>query len=416
MGKNLESVQSDNPAYQKPAGHVKSFVRGDIWTKLSAFIMGLRCFARKQIVRGCIFLAFEGLFIWYMITRGAYWISMLPSLGKQGPTKELVKVLGRTTEQVTYHDNSFKILLYGILTVFLIGAFLFTWALNIKAGYDAQEKEACGKKVNKFKDDLRSLVDENFYKTLLTLPAIGITVFTFMPIVFMILIAFTNFDGAHDGYITSLFHWVGFENFKTMFSLTNGSASSGETGILRELFQVRSVEQLKQWFEAFKYIFVRSYVGTFLRVLGWTLIWAFIATFSNYIFGILVALMINKKGIKLKKMWRTIFVMTIAIPQFISLLYVAKLFDKDGLVNALLMNWGVISKAVDFWGNPTSARILVLVLNLWVGIPYLMLIATGILMNIPQDLYEAARIDGANPFQQFRYITMPYMLFLTAPY
>jgi arabinogalactan oligomer/maltooligosaccharide transport system permease protein len=385
MGKNNEIVQSDSPAYQKPAGLVKSFVRGDIWTKLSALIMGLGCFARKQIVRGCIFLAFEGLFIWYMINKGAYWISMLPSLGKVGPTKEIVKVLGRTTEQVTYNDNSFKILLYGILTVFLIVAFLFTWALNIKAAYDAQEKEACGKKVNKFKDDLRSLVDENFYKTLLTLPVIGITVFTFMPIVFMILIAFTNFDGAHDGYITSLFHWVGFANFKTMFSGSSGAGSS-------------------------------SYLGTFMQVLGWTLIWAFVATFSNYIFGILVALMINKKGIKLKKMWRTIFVMTIAIPQFISLLYVAKLFDKDGLVNALLMNWGVISKAVDFWGNPTSARILVLVLNLWVGIPYLMLIATGILMNIPQDLYEAARIDGANPVQQFRYITMPYMLFVTAPY
>ncbi len=385
MGNQKELAQTGNPTYRKPAGLLKSFVRGDIWTKLSALIMGAGCFARKQIVRGCIFLLFEGLFIWYMVYHGAYWISMLPSLGKLGPTKEVVKVLGRTTEQVTYNDNSFKILLYGILTIFLILAFLITWAANIKAAYDAQEREAAGKKVNTFRDDLRSLVDEKFYKTLLTLPVIGITIFTFMPIVFMILIAFTNFDGAHDGYITSLFHWVGFENFKTMFSSAHGSGSI-------------------------------SYLGTFMQVLGWTLIWAFIATFSNYIFGILVALMINKKGIKFKKMWRTIFVMTIAIPQFISLLYVAKLFDKDGLVNALLMNWGVISKAIDFWGNATSARILVLVLNLWVGIPYLMLIATGILMNIPADLYEAARIDGANPVQQFRYITMPYMLFVTAPY
>ncbi len=385
MGKSKALVQTENPALAKPAGLFRSFIKGDIWTKLSALIMGTGCFARKQIVRGFIFLLFEGLFIWYMIFHGAYWVSMLPSLGKLGPTKEVVKVLGRTTEQVTYNDNSFKILLYGILTVFLIIAFIFTWASNIKAAYDAQEKEASGKKVNTFMDDLRSLLDEKFYKTLLTLPTIGITVFTFMPIIFMILIAFTNFDGEHDGYITNLFHWVGFENFKTMFSTASGTGKS-------------------------------SYFATFMGVLGWTLIWAFIATFSNYILGILVALMINKKGIKFKKMWRTIFVMTIAIPQFISLLYVAKLFDKDGLVNALLLNWGVITEAIDFWGKAASARILVLVLNLWVGIPYLMLIATGILMNIPQDLYEAARIDGANPFQQFRFITMPYMLFVTAPY
>ena len=385
MGNSAEQVHSVNPAIPESAGLFKSFIRGDIWTKLSAVIMGTGCFARKQIARGVIFLFFEGLFIWYMIYHGAYWISMLPSLGKVGPTKEVVKVLGRTTEQVTYNDNSFKILLYGILTVFLIIAFIFTWASNIKAAYDAQEKEAQGKKVNTFRDDLRSLVDEKFYKTLLTLPMIGITVFTFMPIVFMILIAFTNFDGAHDGYITSLFHWVGFENFKTMFSTASGSGSI-------------------------------SYLGTLLRVLGWTIVWAIIATFSNYILGILVALMINKKGIKFKKLWRTILVMTIAIPQFISLLYVAKLFDQDGLVNALLLNWGWIDKAINFWGEPLSARILVLVLNLWVGIPYLMLIATGILMNIPSDLYEAARIDGATPFQQFRFITMPYMLFVTAPY
>ena len=108
--------------------------------------------------------------------------------------------------------------------------------------------------------------------------------------------------------------------------------------------------------------------------------------------------------------------LTIAIPQFISLLYVSKLFSKSGLVNSFLMNIGLLSSPYDFWGNTMSARILVILINIWIGIPYLMLMCTGILMNIPEDLYESARIDGANAVQQFFKITLPYMLFVTGPY
>jgi arabinogalactan oligomer/maltooligosaccharide transport system permease protein len=114
--------------------------------------------------------------------------------------------------------------------------------------------------------------------------------------------------------------------------------------------------------------------------------------------------------------------MTIAIPQFVSLMYVAKLFDRSGIIGSLLLRWDLIPdsmlalKQMGLWENPLSAKILLVVINIWIGIPYLMLIATGILMNIPADLYEASRIDGANSFQQFIYITLPYMLHVTTPY
>lgn len=359
----------------------EAIVKGDIFTKLSALIMGLGCMVRGQIVKGLIFLAFEGLFIYYMVFFGAYQLSMIPSLGHVGPSKEYNELLD--TYVVTYNDNSFTILLYGILTAFLVVAFVYTWTLNIKSSYESELLKKAGKKVNKFIDDLKSLVDEKFYKTLLALPLTGIFLFTFVPIVFMIFIAFTNYDGAHDGYITGLFSWVGFDNFRTLFSGSGGAS---------------------------------SYFKIFMGILGWTFVWAIFATFSNYFLGILVAMMINRKGIKFKELWRTILVLTIAVPQFVSLLYVSKLFANSGIINGLLLKWGLISKTIDFWGTPLYARILVIVINIWVGIPYLMLIATGILMNIPADLYEAARIDGANPIQQFRYITMPYMLFITAPY
>ncbi|MCQ2520213.1 MAG: sugar ABC transporter permease [Lachnospiraceae bacterium] len=362
-----------------------TFAKGDWKTRLSYVIMGAGNFLRGQIARGLVFLLFEVLFFVYIFNglggeSGLYWLSMLPSLGLTGPGEVYDAFYDQYVYQ--YNDNSFQILLYGVLTIFLIVAFVITWRANIKQARIAQETVKRGGKLNKIKDDLKSLVDEGFYKTLLALPVVGIFTFTVLPIVFMILVAFTNYDGTHDGYVTNLFNWVGFENFFKLFEF-NGSGNYG---------------------------------SVFVGILGWTIVWAFFATFSNYFLGILTALMINRKSIKFKKLWRTIFVLTIAIPQFISLLYVSKMFDKSGLINGFLVNSGILTTPYDFWGHAFSARLLVILINIWIGVPYLMLIATGILLNIPADLYEAARIDGANPRQQFFHITMPYMLFVTGPY
>ncbi|MBR2660207.1 MAG: sugar ABC transporter permease [Clostridia bacterium] len=362
---------------------VSTFIHGDWKTKVSYLVMGFGCLARGQILRGLLFLLFEIVFIGYMILAGAYWLSMMPSLGKVGPSEVYDEIFD--TYVTTYNDNSFKILLYSVLTIFFIIAFIYTWRINIRQNKIAEKILASGKKLKSAKDDLRSVVDDQFHKTLLALPLTGIIVFTVLPIFFMVLVAFTNYDGAHDGYASNLFTWVGLDNFNTMLSWS----SAGGT---------------------------QSYAATFGEILAWTLIWAFFATFTNYFLGMFVAMAINKKGINLKKLWRTILVMTIAIPQFISLLYVSKMFAKDGIVNGFLMGMGWIDKALPFWEDATWARITVIVVNIWIGIPYLMLIATGILMNIPADLYESARIDGANPWQQYTKITLPYMLFITGPY
>ena len=362
-----------------------TFRDGDWKTKLSFLIMGFGNLARGQILRGLLFLLFEVVFIGYMVIAGGYWLSMLPSLGKVGPTEEYNLIYD--TYVTTYNDNSFKILLYGVLTIFFIIAFIYTWRVNVKQNKMAEKILKSGKQLRSGKEDLRSLVDDQFHKTLLALPLTGIIVFTVLPIVFMILVAFTNYDGTHDGYYNNLFTWVGLDNFNTMLSWKVGTGAG-----------------------------TQSYAATFGEVLSWTLIWAFFATFTNYFLGMFVAMAINKRGINLKKLWRTILVLTIAIPQFISLLYVSKMFAKNGIVNGFLMSMGWIDQALPFWEDPTWARITVILINIWIGIPYLMLITTGILMNIPQDLYESARIDGANAWQQYTKITLPYMLFVTGPY
>ncbi|MBR6209324.1 MAG: sugar ABC transporter permease [Oscillospiraceae bacterium] len=349
-----------------------TFVNGDWKTKVSYLIMGFGQLCRGQIVRGLAFLLLELGLLFYIIDFGWGYMVKLTTLG----TVE-THVENRVT---VYGDNSFFILLWGILTVVAVLALIFLWRLNLRGNRDAEDLLSRGKHLPSNRADLHSLLDKNFDKTLLALPVLGIFVFTVVPIIFMICIAFTNYDATHQP-PSKLFTWVGLQNFKELFGIGG-----------------------------------QGFGGTFFYVLGWTLIWAFFATFLTYFLGMAVAILINKKGIKFKKLWRTILVMTIAVPQFVSLLYVGKMFAADGLVNAYLLKWGWIKTAIPFWTNATYARILIIVINLWIGIPYTMLIVTGLLMNIPAELYESARIDGANAFQTFRKITLPYMLFVTGPF
>ena len=349
-----------------------TFAEGDIKTKLSYIIFGFGPLLRGQIVKGIVFLALEIAFFWYMGSFGSTYLSKFSTLGTIATEK-----VGRKT---VYGDNSFLILLFGLLTIIIIAAFILIWRLNVAENRKEEQILASGKQLPTNKKVLASLLDSNFDKTLLALPMTGIFIFTVLPILFMICVAFTNYDAKHQA-PTNLFTWVGFENFRQIFDF--GGSGMG---------------------------------STFFAVLGWTMVWAFFATFLDYFLGMAVAILINKKGIKFKKLWRTILVITIAVPQFVSLLYVYKMFTNDGLINGYLLKWGWIKSAIPFWTDPMLARITIIVVNIWIGIPYMMLIATGLLMNIPEDLYESARIDGATPFQMFRSITLPYMLFVTGPF
>ena len=347
-------------------------MKGDYKTRLSFFIMGLGQMMRGQWIKGLSFLITEVLFIVYMIRFGGSYLSKLPTLGTVETHKE-----GRKT---VYGDNSFLILLFGILTLIVIVVFVLLWYLNIKDNLKQEELIASGKTLPSNRKVLGSLLDGHFDKTLLAIPVSGIFLFTVVPIIFMICIAFTNYDDKHQA-PTNLFTWVGFDNFKNLFSFgTQGMAP------------------------------------TFFKVLAWTIVWAFFATFIDYFLGLAVAILINKKEVKLKKLWRTILVLTIAVPQFVSLLYVMKMFANDGLINGYLLKWGWISSPIQFWVDPMLARITIIVVNIWIGIPYMMLIATGLLMNIPAELYESAKVDGATGWQMFKRITLPYMMFVTGPF
>ena len=369
-----------------------TFSQGNWAVKLSFLIFGFGNFYYGQIMRGILFLLFEIIFFAYMFipSGGIYWLSK-GNWFRTGATVGTVQGGFQydeiyDTDVWVAGDDSVKVMLYGLLTFIFIIAFIYTWRLQVKQCRICMDITAKGKKIKSGKDDMRSLLDDQFHKTLLSLPLFGILAITVLPIIYMVLIAFTSYDAAHDGY-SNLFSWVGLQHFNELFDFGQGGLGL-----------------------------------TFGEILSWTLMWSFFATFSNYFLGMFVAIMINKKGIQIKKFWRTVLVMTIAIPQFVSLLYVSKLFDSSGLIGRVLgeipfiQNYLNANHFISLWDSPIVAKILLIVINIWVGIPYIMLMATGILMNIPQDLYESARIDGAKPYQQFAKITLPYMLFVTGPY
>ncbi|HBB05466.1 MAG TPA: sugar ABC transporter permease, partial [Firmicutes bacterium] len=235
------------------------------------------------------------------------------------------------------------------------------------------------------KDFIHDLVGSNYHYMMLGIPMVLLALFTIIPIIFMVIIGFTNFNSAH--YPSQrLFDWVAWNNYAEVFSL--GQDANGMV-----------------------------FLTTFGKVVLWTLVWAFFATFSNYFLGMIFALIINQKGIKLKKVWRTILITTIAVPQFVSLLIVSQMLNTDsGVFNNILSQLGWIDKNIQWLDDPLLAKVTIIIVNTWVGIPYTMLICTGILMNIPEDLYESAKIDGASPFKMYMKITLPYMLFVTGPY
>ncbi len=359
---------------------ITAFKEGSIATKLSFFIPGAGQIIRKQYVKGGLYLLLTIAFFSYLIGGGARYLAQLFS----GDLGKIVSGEVWNEELQIYEkirgDNSFLILLYGVATIVLTAVYLLIWFSNVFSSVKNDERLSKGEKVTSFKEDIDLFLNSKFHIPLLFPPFLGLIVFTVMPLLFMVLIAFTNYDYQHmpPG---KLFDWVGFENFKAMFSLSGGSS---------------------------------SFAMVFLRVLLWTFIWAFFATFSNYFIGMLIALMINRKGIKLKKLWRTLFVIAIAVPQFVTLLLMQKILDGDGILNKILGT--NILWLTDQRNFSILPRVMIILVNLWIGVPYTLLMCSGILMNIPADYYEAARIDGASPIKIFFAITLPYALRVTTPY
>ncbi|HFR3529253.1 TPA: carbohydrate ABC transporter permease, partial [Streptococcus suis] len=340
--------------------------KASVEAKTSLFCMGFGQFLLGQKFKGILFFGIELFFLSYLFFRGFRDIIGFFTLGTQ-KTDTWFGIEG---------DNSIIMLLMGILGFIIFSLAIYLYVINIKDALYVDQLIREGKKIPSFREEIKISIDRNFPAFVLFFPVLGIMVFSVLPIIFMILIAFTNYGGKIVP--PELVSWIGLKNFVKIVSLT-------------------------------------QFAPTFFKILSWNILWAVLSTGLNYFGGLSLALLFSNKRVKWKVVWRAFPILAYAIPGFISLLAFKFMFSYGGPINQLLQNQGF--QAIGFLDVDAkwSARVIGLMVNAWIGVPSIMLLATGLLSNRDASLYEAAEIDGASKWAQFTKITFPYILTATTP-
>ena len=336
-----------------------------MWLSL---IPGLGQIYNKQKAKGYIFLAVTALFLAYFLGIGVGELSKLVTLGT-----------------VRGQDNSLFILIRGAFHLIITVVYFLFYALNIKDAGTVAKRINNGIAVPKTLKEMVQAIYENGFPYLLIIPSyIAMTFAIIFPVLVTLMIAFTNYDFKHTA-PTTLLDWIGFQNFTNMWTLS-------------------------------------TFRSAFTSVLGWTLIWALAASTLQIVLGILTAIVANQPFVKGKRIFGVIFLLPWAVPAFITILTFSNMFnDSVGAINAQVIP--LFAKIFPFldgvlipWKtDPTWTKIALIMMQGWLGFPYIYVLTLGILQSIPNDLYEAAYIDGANGWQKFRSITFPMIMAVAAP-
>ncbi|MFU8793559.1 MAG: carbohydrate ABC transporter permease [Acholeplasmataceae bacterium] len=295
-------------------------------------------------------------------------------------------------------DNSQVLLGEGIIAIVLLMILVITWIFAIKDAYKSYLKIEETGEVEPAEKFVKRLW-QDYFAYIIILPSFTlILLFTLIPFLFSFLVAFTNWTG-RISLLEQTFRWDLLGTFRLVFS-------SGD------------------WLKFFG------------DVLGWTIFYAFMSSVTVYVLGLIQALIIESKYVVAKKFWRVLLLLPWAIPGMISLMLFRNVFaDNAGLMNQVLAQFGTTESLKSFLTsiglvNQTSpgnilwftspqngqlAKALIIIVNMWLGYPYFMMLITGVLGTIPESLYEAAEIDGATSPQKFRFITLPMVLKATAP-
>ncbi|MGQ8965827.1 maltodextrin ABC transporter permease MdxF [Bacillus subtilis] len=334
---------------------------------LLSIIPGLGQIANQQLSKGLLFLAITGLFAFELFVFGIQALTGLMTLGS-----------------VPGEDHSLFMLIEGTLQLIVTVIFLMFYIFNIHDSRKTAAMKAAGLEVNTTAKDMICHAGDKGFPYLFTLPAYIMMVFVIIfPVLVTLFVALTNYDFYHIP-PNRLIDWVGFKNFLNIF-------------------------------------FLGSYRETFVNVLGWTVIWTICATTLQIILGIVTALFVNQDFIKGKRIFRMIFLFPWAVPAFITIMSFSNMFnDSIGAVNAQVIPLFnhlpfVELPAIAWKTDPFWTKTALIMIQTWLGFPYIYVMVTGVLQAIPGELYEAAKIDGATFIQRFRHITFPMILFATAP-
>lgn len=270
-------------------------------------------------------------------------------------------------------DRSLIFLIEGLISIL----FLFLSAVIIILSYrdarQVEKDERIGIRPNLWFETKRE-ISENGFPYFVNIPAILLILFiTLVPIFTAVLLSFTGMDPNHQ----SKFSWIGLENYMTIFR------AQGLQGSL------------------------------FWRILGWTVIWTIGATTLAIAIGMGLAILVNGEHIRGKRFFRTVYILPWAVPAFITIMFFSVMLAPNGYLSDLITS--LVGKTVNVKNDTNLTRTALILIQGWCGNAYVFLLATGVLQSIPNDLYEAAEMDGANGRQKLLNITLPMLLFQTAP-
>jgi arabinogalactan oligomer/maltooligosaccharide transport system permease protein len=322
----------------------------------------------KEYVKGALFAAIEVVFL-----------ALSPSIAQK-----LVDLVTLGTPKpdlpITQRDNSVFMLIDGILVLALVAIFAVVYVMSVRSARAAY-RECCRREgFGTQSESMGTAIGKAFPIAGLAPSFIMIVVFVVVPLLFSICVAFTNYSAPSHIPPNNIVNWVGLDNFKALM----GGQASWSVG--------------------------------FARVAVWTLAWAILATFTCYFGGLLVAVLLKESRIKIAPFFRIIFILPYAVPSVVSMLVWQYLLNGTfGTVNRTLHALHITDKVIPWLGAPLLAQVSCVLINLWAGFGYFMLLAMGTMTAVSEDLFEAARIDGASRSQTVRHITLPLVLYQTLP-
>lgn len=291
------------------------------------------------------------------------------------------------TTVTRYMDHSIFMMINGIFALIIIAFFVLLYILNINGAKQGVAKILKAGRFPTFKE-AKNDISQNSFATIGIAPAVVLmAIFSIIPLLFSALVAFTNYSSPEHIPPNNLVDWVGLQNFTQMFSLKVSSELGGG-----------------------------AWAKTFGWTALWTVVWAIFATFTCFFVGFFYAFVLQDKRVIIPKFFRTVYILPYAIPTMLSLFVWANLLNGTiGPINRTLQLLHIIDQPIPWLSDPWVAKFSLIFVNIWIGFPYSMILTTSSMTAISNSLYEAAVIDGATKWQQFKSITYPLVMFQLKP-
>ncbi|MEN2768648.1 sugar ABC transporter permease [Ornithinibacillus xuwenensis] len=281
-----------------------------------------------------------------------------------------------TLGTIPHEHHSIQLLLQGLISLIVLFFGIAIYIYNIR---DAR-KDAIAREEGRINPTLlKGMLDfyNGGFPYFMIIPGLIMLVFiVVLPLLFMLSLAFTDYN-QYNAPPRNLLSWVGIDNF---------------------------VDLLK----------MDIWKDTFFSVFTWTIVWTVVATTLQIVLGFFLALLVNDKRVKFKRTIRTVLILPWAVPAFVSILIFSALFNPTfGAINRDILSQFEIM--IPWLSDPFWAKVALITIQTWLGFPFVFALFTGVLQSVPADMYEAADVDGGSRWQKLRHITLPHVLYATAP-